>query len=66
VPIVAVRSRRSVGADALEPTYLPTEHNAHATRAMDETGGGRATSLASRLRLCAIAASVNSNCAPLG
>src|SRR6516162_298396 len=29
-------------------------------------GGGRLTILASRLRFCAIAASVNSNCAPLG
>src|SRR5215207_1146107 len=33
---------------------------------MDVTGGGRATSLASRLRFCAMAASVNLNCAPLG
>src|SRR5262249_17391017 len=29
-------------------------------------GGGRATSLASRRRFCAIAASVNSSCAPRG
>ena len=45
---------------------LQTERAAHATHSTDVTGWGRATSLASRLRFCAIAASVNSNCAPLG
>jgi hypothetical protein len=45
---------------------LQAEHHAHATHSMDVTGGGRATSLARRLRFCAIAASVNSNCTPLG
>jgi len=33
---------------------------------MEQIGGGRATSLLSRLRFWAIAAGVNSNCAPLG
>ena len=52
--------------DASEPFTLQTERDAHTTHSTGMTGGGRATSLASRLRFCAIAASVNSNCAPLG
>ena len=35
-------------------------------RAVASVGGGRATSLARRRRFCAIAASVNSSCAPRG
>src|SRR6202040_3087197 len=58
-----IRGGRS---DALEALTLQTERHAHATHAADVIGGGGATSLASRLRFCAIAASVNSNCAPLG
>ena len=38
----------------------------HATHAVGAVGGGRATSIASLRRFCAIAASVNSNCAPAG
>ena len=69
--IFAACSGRSVGVDALELTLatqltLRPERNAHATHAIDVTGGGRATSLASRFRFCAIAARVNSNAAPLG
>jgi hypothetical protein len=57
---------RSGDCDALEILTLRTERCAYATHSIDVTGGGRATSLARRLRFCAIAASVNSNCAPLG
>src|SRR5437870_5106077 len=69
--MVAARSGQSVGVDALDLTLathlmLRTERNAHAAHAIDVTGGGRATSLASRFRFCAIAARVNSNAAPLG
>ena len=39
---------------------------ANATRTTASAGGGCKVSFASRLRFCAIAASVNSNCAPLG
>src|ERR1700752_4174115 len=53
-------------SDALEALTLQTERHAHATHAADVIGGGRMTSLASRLRFCAMAASVNSNWAPLG
>ena len=38
----------------------------HATHAVGAIGGGRATNFASLRRFCAIAASVNSNCAPAG
>jgi hypothetical protein len=55
-----IRGGRS---DALEALTLQSERHAHATHAADVIGGGRATSLASRLRFCAMAASVNSNCA---
>ena len=57
-----------VGAAALTlwtPT-LRTERSVQARHATEVTGGGRTTSLARRLRFCAIAANVNSNCAPLG
>ena len=45
---------------------LRIPHGTHATHAVGAIGGGRATNFASLRRFCAIAASVNSNCAPAG
>jgi hypothetical protein len=45
---------------------LGTPHRTHATHAVGAIGGGRAISFASLRRFCAIAARVNSNCAPAG
>ena len=47
-------------------TLWPGARSGYAARAAAGVGGGRATSLASRRRFCAIAASVNSSCAPRG
>ena len=63
-------STRSVGSGGFEATALtlernPTSPGAYATAAT-ASGGGRATSLASLRRFCAIAASMNSNWAPRG
>ena len=47
-------------------TLWPDARSGYAAHAAAGVGGGRATSLASRRRFCAIAASVNSSCAPRG
>src|SRR5260370_20730363 len=53
-------------SDALEALTLQTERLAHATHAADVIGGGRTTSFARRLRVCAMAGNVTSNLPPLG
>ena len=47
-------------------TLWPDARGGYAAHAAAGVGGGRATSLASRRRFCAIAASVNLSCAPRG
>jgi hypothetical protein len=67
--IVSASTAQSNGSAAPErtPSAQPWHFELNATlTAMLAIGGGRATSLASRRKFCAVAASVNSNCAPLG
>ena len=47
-------------------TVRMPQRNAHETHADTRPGGARAVSLARRRKFCAMAANVNSNCAPLG
>src|SRR5438552_7148607 len=61
VPLLPLPPLR-VTADVTNTTLT----NAHATTHTAANGGGRATSLASLQRFWAIAASVNSSCAPQG
>ena len=61
VPLLPLPPLR-VTADVTNATLT----NAHATTHTAANGGGRATSLASLQRFWAVAASVNSSCAPRG
>jgi len=66
--LLAARSSWSCSCDALVPTpahATSTLPDAHATHTAAD-GGARAASLASRRRFWAMAASVNSSCAPRG
>jgi hypothetical protein len=59
--VLTIRSLRSGDADQRALT-----HGIGYARHASAAGGGRATSFASRRRFCAIAARVNSSCAPHG